>query len=181
MDNILLLVIALGLVAVVALAIILAQYRHIRELTKPRYGFLGKPLYSLAVMVMMASSVGVVFYGSQSLPPGREFVGSEIDANQFFIDYSLISFDAEEYNVQLKGIPVVQGSEWGFRDSRELDIRWKIVNTETSEVTEISESGLSATNQGGISVKLLRGGRYQVTATTNFLGQNKLAEIGINF
>lgn len=181
MDNLILLIIALGVVAVFALGIILVQYRHIRDLTKPRYGFLGKPLYSMAVVAFMLGSVGIVFYGSANLPSGGEFVGSEIDANKFFIDYSLSSFDEESYEITLKAVPVVLGTEWGFRDESKVDIDWKLTNRETNETTQFNESGLTVSQQGGITLKLKRGENYLITAKSHFLDRNWSTEIGVNF
>lgn len=149
------------------IAYILYQGRKINRLeeaAKPKYGFLGKPIFSLVALFLMIGSFGVTYLVSRNVPDysvGDEYkVELEIKATEIERDDGLVT-------AKFQVIPTVDGLEWGGSERNKFDAFWSVKGVEES-FSEY-ESGLTINNPGGFEHTLPEGS-YEVRVDVLYKG-----------
>lgn len=151
LDTPILIIGGIILVVVVALILVVAfQSKKIRELERPKFGFLGKPLSLIAFVIIAGGGIGLYYLNTQ----GPTEVTS-INANtkiELNISYEAV---AGKKNVYLfKAVPVVEDINWGGTEENNFDINWIIEN---SKVTTEFEYDRNKSNPSAIEIELENG------------------------
>lgn len=155
------------IVMVVLVGVVLIQNRRIREMQKPKFGFLGKPLNAFVVLAVMLGGLGFVYYNTTTRT--NEFTDVSADSS---VELSIVITQVDRANriYKLNAIPIVDNIEWGGEaNNYSFDIRWTISN---SDVYSRIEEDLSFNNRGGIELNLTKG-EYTVSAITYFGPNNE--------
>ncbi len=147
----------LAVSAIVILALLIVvffQYRKIQEASRPKFGFLGKPLAIIMIASLALSVYGFDYYSRNNL--------SEVD--QISADTKLeLRVDYLQQN-QTKYLfaatMLIDGREWGNSNEYAFDIYWTFSNQNIS--TQI-EFDVSRDNPSGIT-QILAPGRNIVNA-----------------
>lgn len=159
------------IVGAVLIGIIVMQNRRIKEMQKPKYGFLGKPLNAFILLAIMLGGIGFVYYATNNT--STEFVDVSADSE---LDATIVVTQVDSVNrvYQFNVIPSIDGNEWGGNSIYEFDVQWTISN---GEVYQTIESGVSSQNTGGVRLTL-KPGTYDVTA--NVFIDDKSTEATLN-
>jgi hypothetical protein len=165
-------------IAIVVMGLmIIRQRRQLNELQRPRYGFLGKPLYSFAAMLIIVGGFGVTFYSVFQNQGGTQV---SADKNILVrIEYKQVSIIGNTGRYKFNFIPNVDNVDWG-KDKELFEVAWKITNLATNEVKIATESNLSNIKPGGLVYDLPRG-RYKVEALTTYQNKNWIASNQFSF
>lgn len=163
-------IIGVVLIVIIALLIIVIinQQKQINRL-KPRYGFLGKPLYLMVMSLFTVGTLGLVYYSTTQ----------PVQVNQTNADVEVIlSINAEprgdsarEYKITLS--PLLSGLAWGANDANKFNIYWTI--SSGSRVSTEVELEKSYTNPSTI-IKKLSSGITTIKATVFFDGKSYTKE-----
>lgn len=162
----------------VLVGIVLRQRNHISLLEdelKPRYGFLGKPIYSLMVVALMLGGFGVTFLVKQNVTDNSV---SEEKMLEIKVTADVISTQDNAVKVKFKAIPWVDGVEWGGDQTTNVfSFYWSI--TGPQDVSEF-ESKISRTNPSGFELTLLPGA-YDVRVDAVYLGKTWSKKFSFQF
>lgn len=158
-----------AVIITILLTVILVQSRRIQFLTKPRFGFLGKPLALVLVFSILVGSVGFAFYNNQT-PEDVAVSGEDVNLNPQIITTQL---SRDTYSFKL--IPFLNDVAWGDNDTFKFDIFWSIINGSSVVKTE---SGISKNNPGGITEKFEKG-TFIVKASVFFVDKSYSVETTI--
>lgn len=154
-STTLLVVLVLNVVLVgVLLAVITRQNKQIADLNeanRPKYGFLGKPLYSAMLMIVLVGGFGSTYFFSQS-----QDVSTSDTSDTLELQVTTSRQGSGE--LKLNVVPVVNGTPWGAASSR-FDAFWTV--TGDSGTTSDFELSISKDKPGGIRFKL-SSGVYQI-------------------
>jgi hypothetical protein len=141
------------------------QHRQIVELQRPKYGFLGKPIYSLVAVLFVIGIVGIVFR------PSAPDNGIDVSQNykiKLEIKQAVIDQDDTLARVRFTMIPLVNGLTWGYATDS-FSPEWTITNLVTGKVIEDREAKLSMANPGGLLVDLPLGS-YSAEVKITYMG-----------
>lgn len=146
------------IVGVVLVGIIILQNRKIREMQKPKYGFLGKPLNAFILMAILFGGVGFVYYTTNNSQ--NNFVDVSADSE---LEASIIVTQVDVANrvYKFNVVPAIDSKEWGGNNIYKFDVQWTVAN---GEVYQAIENDLSSQNLGGVTLTL-KPGTYKVSAT----------------
>jgi len=165
------LAIALIVVVVLLSIVIINQNNKIKEMQRPKYGFLGKPIYAVLLIVFSVGGFGLVYYGAN-----KPLDVQQTEANrqvEVTIRAFSLSAGSDTYSITL--IPLINGKAWGNDNTNKFDIYWTITNT---TVTTEVELGRILYSQGGLIKKLAKGVN-KIKATVFFDGQSYDKEIQV--
>lgn len=146
------------IVGVVLVGIIILQNKKIREMQKPKYGFLGKPLNAFILMAILFGGVGFVYYTTNNSQ--NNFVDVSADSE---LEASIIVTQVEVANrvYKFNVVPAIDSKEWGGNNIYKFDVQWTVAN---GEVYQAIENDISSQNLGGVTLTL-KPGTYKVSAT----------------
>lgn len=145
-------------VAALTIVVVIQQRRitHLQELTRPRYGFLGKPLLSVALALAMVGGLVITYQATRNI----DNVVVNADKNveiRFQIQTTPVL--PTSYKVDFAIVPSVDGVEWGKESADQFDIYWSVTGAESFENLEL---GKSRANVSGFT-RFLNSGRYDIT------------------
>ncbi|CAG1020563.1 hypothetical protein DOJK_00424 [Patescibacteria group bacterium] len=160
-----LIAVVLIVVIVLLVVVVISQQQKIKNMQRPRYGFLGKPLYIMVLSFFTVGTLGLVYYSSTQ-PVQVEQTAADVEV--------ILSINAEptggalrEYRLTL--IPILSGIPWGANDLNKFNIYWTITNGSTSTTdVELSKSYTSPSSL----VKTLQPGTNTIKATVFFDGNS---------
>lgn len=148
------------------IAYILFQSRKINRLeeaAKPRYGFLGKPLFSLIALSLMIGSFSLTYVISKGTPDYS--VGDETKV-KLEIKAEIIEQIDGYTTARFQVVPTVEDLQWGGTDRNKFDAFWSVKGEENfSEI----ESDISLASPGGFQ-RTLPSGIYEVRVDVIFKG-----------
>jgi hypothetical protein len=161
--------VGVGVFSVISLFTIAYYISHllsrIRELERPKYGFLGKPVYTLAAILIMISGLG--FFG-YSFTQQQNF---EIQAQKVVnaqIVTTVVTKGKDTSIVAFKATPFVDGSAYGNIDAYTFDIYWNIIGAQN---TDKFEFGKNIAQQSGFNLTL-KNGKYDIKTLIVFQGKS---------
>ena len=159
------------IVGVVLIGIIILQNRKIREMQKPKYGFLGKPLNAFILMAILLGGVGFVYYSTNNNQ--NNFVDVSADSE---LEASIIVTQVDVANriYKFNLVPAIDSKEWGGDNIYKFDVQWTVSN---GEVYQAIENDISSQNLGGVTLTL-KPGTYKVSATVFIDDKNE--EVTLN-
>lgn len=159
--------IALALVAVVCfvsvLYVIIRLIGRIRSLQKPKYGFLGKPLYAL-VLVGMAGTI-TYFSFTFSSQPDFQIQASRTVTAELSVD--VVDSQNGTGLVRFEAVPYVDGIAY-LGDNGEFDILWNITGPVRIDKFEY---GKTKADRSGFS-ESLQSGTYTARAVIVYEGKS---------
>ncbi len=152
-NGVLLLAVTLvSLTAAILLAVSIWQWRRISQLTRPKYGFLGKPLLSAILVLVLVGGITLVYSGGVARPDYS--VEDELSGLELAVFVEVESpAAADTWSVFFEAQPEVNGRIWAIGDEL-ADTFWTI--TGAANYSEV-RSGLSSANRGGFMLELPRG------------------------
>lgn len=144
-------ILGLSITIIVLLSLVIyLQSKKIKDLERPRYGFLGKPLSILIIVGVLSGSIGFALFVN------TEDVGTDVISADRELSIS-ISYLKEQTDVYvLKATPIIDGVSWDNDPSLNFDIFWTIKNEE-GEVYELVETQVSQLEPSSITVQLDKG------------------------
>ncbi len=157
-TMILAIVLPVGLVLSILIGMVILQRRKITQLqeaVRPKYGFLGKPLYSLMAIAILAGGFGFSVFTNQS---NTDIVDTGATrAVKAIVYVETLEARGAEYLVSFKVTPVVNDKEWGI-PTDEYDAFWKVTGPEEFSEVELT---LSLEEPSGFT-KLIAPGNYEI-------------------
>jgi amino acid transporter len=144
------------------ITIIVILFRQNQYLKRPKFGFLGKPLYMIILVVVTVSSV--YFINTRTTDPTDITANVEVTIN---FNYQVISTNKNTVSVRLNAIPIVNKIEWGKLDEP-VTLYWNINGPKNYTFIEYD---LTQTNKGGI-IKDIEKGDYQVDLLMIYKGKS---------
>jgi len=137
------------------LGIIIWQQLRIKKMKgpeQPKYGFLGKPLYSVLALAVLVGGVGLTWY---NLSHGTEQVTVQADESvKVDVTYEVKETETGK-QLLLNVIPTYKGIAWGGQSAYKFDAFWTIKST-SKTWTEV-EPELDINDVGGISIPVSSG------------------------
>lgn len=154
------------LIGLIAFAVILligssiyliVRQRKLEKEAKPKYGFLGKALYSIMLVLFLG---GAIVVGIMSIND-KEVINIEAKKNLTADIISNVLIEEDRYvHVSLKTAPIVEGKTWGPIGSK-FTMYWTLNNADGDNFTYI-ESDKSNEDVSGIQVYIPKGS-YKIT------------------
>ncbi len=138
------------IVVLILAAVVYYQNQKIKDLTTPKYGFLGKPLSIFLLSALVFGSFGL-YIGNRTKEPDSVSVTDQ-GVVTFEVQYDTINAAARVY--RFRAVPQIDGIEFGINPNRTFDVNWTIVNQTTFKTTEF---GLNRNFQGGLNLTLRPG------------------------
>jgi hypothetical protein len=138
--------------------VVVWQRNRIKELQRPKYGFLGKPLMAIvATLVLGVGLVGGVYLTQQESVDPR--TSADLDVN-ITIEKELKGEGerVNSYIYELEAIPEVDEVPYGESTEEKFNIYWNVLGP--VKISE-SEIGITKQNPSGIEVEL-KEGTYKV-------------------
>ncbi|MBL8014953.1 MAG: hypothetical protein JNK26_02080 [Candidatus Doudnabacteria bacterium] len=157
--------------------LVLRQRNHIQQLEddlKPRYGFLGKPLFTSLAVALMLGSFGLTYLIKQNSP---DVSVTEEKRVEITIDYEVVADLGVKKDVKFKVIPKVDGKEWADDQTALFDAYWSFSGP---EVFSEFESKLNEKDPGGFR-RVLAEGDYRIRIDIVYLGKTWSKEFNLNF
>lgn len=165
----------LFLIIILLLVVVFLQQKKIQNLSRPKYGFLGKPL-----IVLIATGVGFSMLGISMLNTNNKNIGdisvSEITP-QDFLNYLQISYKKiDESKYSFIATPIINGLVWKDKDYL-FNIEWEI-NTKDSIKRTILQT-MNYYENKGIEINLTKG-KTIIKAKTIYQDVNLEGELEID-
>lgn len=154
------------IVCLVLVSIIIIQSRKITEMSRPKFGFLGKPLMLILTFALGFFSIGLTLIVNRD--SGVTVINADLKA-ELHVFYTKITDKVYKFNA----VPVVESLEWA---GKKFDFYWVLTNSQTLTYFEYE---LSADNLGGIILNL-ENGKNSIKASTFVDGRLIEKEIVIN-
>jgi hypothetical protein len=130
---------------------IISLYRKLKTYQTPRYGFLGKSLYPVLLMIVM---VGTIFGINSSFLKDTGIIDIKADKNlELEIKTNVIDEINGNYVINFVAIPTLNSNEWGEKEDK-FDIIWNIDGIESYNQFEV---GKSIDDQSGFLLTLPKG------------------------
>jgi len=168
-----LLAIALIVVVVLLALVIINQSNKIKKMSRPKYGFLGKPLYAFGLIAFTFGTFGLIFY-SANKPVDVQQTSAD---RRIDITIKAFALGANTNNYSISITPLIDGNLWGGNNNYKFDVYWTIVNS--NGVISDAELGLNLYKQGGIFKKLPIG-KNTIKATIFFNNKTYEKQIDLN-
>ncbi len=152
--------------------LVIQQNRKIRNLTTPKFGFLGKPLVIFAVGFFALGGIFGVLTINRGTDSGGVSVGDE-ETELIEIQIDIVPINQAGNLYRLNATPIVNGYPWANSLTREFDVTWTFTNLTPitrieNNLTQNFPGGVLFTFQKGITkieAKIIDNGT-QVTKTT---------------
>lgn len=142
-------ILILLLTVLILIVALVQQNRRYQEATTPKFGFLGKPLYTFFAFALFAGGIGFAwFVSNQGGTIGDSLAGDRITVQ---IDAAVINPSTRNY--QFRVTPTANGTLWG---PYTYDAYWNFENADGTTSTAL-ENGLTKDNIGGVVKKLPSG------------------------
>lgn len=167
--------ILLILLVLILSGVVLRQQRKIKDITTPRYGFLGKPV-AVVVASLMVGLVGFTFY--LGVPPREPEGVSVSDDTQLSLNISYTLLDRDRSIYVLNVTPLLDNEPWGLSNEHTFSIEWSITKDDTYTFTKRQENVTQETYHG--LLESLDSGKYRIRARVLFNNLEASSEIGIN-
>jgi hypothetical protein len=162
-GNALLISIFVGVVVILSLiTVVVILFRQNQYLKRPKFGFLGKPLYMIVLVVVTVSSI--YFVNTRTTNP------TDITANiEVAIDFNsqVISSNINTVSVKLSSLPKINNVAWGKLEEP-ITLYWNIKGPKNYTFIEYE---LTPTNRGGI-IKDIEKGEYQIDLLMIYKGKS---------
>ncbi len=166
-----LIIAALVLVIIGLIILAIYQNRRYQEAIAPRFGFLGRPLYSFLAFAVLAGSLGfTILLGNQNASVDDALAGIQVSVA---IDASVINPSSRNY--QFRITPTANGLEWG---PYSYDAYWTFNNADGTTTTAL-ENALTRDNIGGV-IKKLPSGINTIKVNVFVEDKNATAEIQVS-
>jgi amino acid transporter len=136
-------------------AVIIYLYRKIKDLTKMRYGFGGKPIFSLLIVLCVIVTIPLTFYASQKSIETVKIARAQKDV---LVEIQSVKLYDDVYSVAFMAVPTIDGEPW---QGKEYDITWQVYGEVSFEKVE-KERSLSSPSY---FVNELKNGSYEVRVT----------------
>lgn len=167
-------ILGLSITIIILLSLVIyLQNRKIKDLERPKYGFLGKPLSVLIIAGVLSSSVGFALFVN------KQDVGTDPISADRELSIS-ISYVKEETDVYiLKATPIIDGVSWANDPTLRFDIFWTITNEE-GESFELVETQVSQLEPSSITVQLDKGSNEvtsEIVLTSRLIKQKVLIDV----
>ncbi len=145
----------LGSLIVFFLGLSIYFYKKIKDLTKVRYGFGGKPIFSFLIVLFIAVSIPITYFAS------KESVNYIFEARmerdvEIIVDE--LSKDGDIYYISFMAIPYINNVSWS---NKSYNITWRIEGEYSFEKVEMARS----VEYPSYFVKKLKSGEYTITVT----------------
>src|SRR5260221_6290383 len=151
-------------VVVVLVVIVIIQNNKIRDLQKPRFGFLGKPMLAFFGLMLSFGTIGIL-YTSLNQPVNIQQTNADVEI--------IVSINLEATStpceIKLTANPIIGGLAWRGTDENKFDFYWTISND--SGVSTDIELKKSFDSPGGL-IKKLPPAANSVQVTIYFLGKS---------
>jgi amino acid transporter len=171
-GNALLISVFVGVVIVISLVtVIVVLFRQNQYLKRPKFGFLGKPLYMIILVVVTVSTV--YFINTRTTGPTDITANVEVSLN---FASQIISTNKNTVSVRLNAIPIINKIEWGKLDEP-VTMYWNINGPKNYTFIEYD---LTQTNKGGI-IKDIEKGDYQIDLLMIYKGKSYNTSKKISF
>jgi hypothetical protein len=172
-SQILIPIIVLALIVIIVLlGISVSLYKQNKMLRTPRFGFLGKPLYVIALVIML----GGIFVVTKNIDlSGFNTINADREVTSD-IQVSVISTTDSTAVVKFNLVPRVGQLEWGNAGD-EFQVYWTINGVENEAYIE---NIISKSNPGGFS-KELRRGKYEIKTVVVFQGKSYTTSKSLSF
>jgi len=161
--------VGIAVFAVISLFTIFYYISHllsrIRRLETPKYGFLGKPLFTLVGMLVMVAGLGFFSY-SFTQQQNFQIQAEKVVTAQ--LAAKVIESGDTTSLVEISTVPHVDGLPWGGNVSNKFDIYWNLTGAEIKEKFEFSKT----LEQPSGYTTFLKRGEYTVKALIVFEGKS---------
>lgn len=138
----------IGLILIIILiSYVFTLRRKVDHLSKPKYGFLGKPLYQTALIVIIVLGFSASFLNFYINP--RRIDSSVSQGNNLGIDFNFEILERTEENVlaRFHFVPTIGSKEWGGDSNRKFNVKILFISgTETFEkifLDKTKETGIT--------------------------------------
>lgn len=135
-------------IIVFLLIVLIYLYKKVKYLTKVRYGFGGKPIFSILIVFGIMVAIPLTYHSAQQSVDYVNFALSKKDA---IIKVDIIDKQEDLYLVSFLAIPTIDGESWG---DNEYTITWDIQGESDFRKIETSKS---KENPSYFSVKISKG------------------------
>lgn len=124
-QNISLFVVLIFAFLAIALIVFLSGFslylfRRVKELSKVRYGFGGKPIFSILIVVGVAIAIPLTYYASSTTVDYVKYASGEKDV---VIDFIMQKKDTDTYSVSFVAVPTVDKEPW---KGRKYEVQWVV-------------------------------------------------------
>lgn len=162
-------VVAVGVLLLIVLGVLVWVIFSFRDLKQPKFGFGGKPLNILAILLLAILLPTSIFVVQQRVRTAQEAARLN--------DASLTIFEVSDYetesDVSFSATPIAQGKAWG--EDKTFNMTWTITGPEvityeeTNRTSEYPSYFVLSLNKGTytVSVRLVSEG-FDVTKTTQY-------------
>ncbi|MEI7578735.1 MAG: hypothetical protein WCJ58_01695 [bacterium] len=157
-----------AVVIIIAFALLIAYIwrlnHRIKTLQTPRYGFLGKPLFPMFVVLLLTGSLLFVnYYNKQSQVTTTGAAKNVV----FDINYKNVSQSGNNVTMKFDIEPKIEKLPWGGNDQNKFDIYWTLNGPENYQYLEV---GKSYNKPSGFQISILSGA-YTVKTKIVFEGK----------
>lgn len=152
-------------IIVLLIVVVVYQGNKIKDLSRPKFGFLGKPLYAFFAIVVSIGGTGLLYYGLNQ----PTTITSTNAAEEITLSVRAEPTENDPHIYNFNFTPIINGIAWGADPTNKFDVYWTISNGSTV-ITE-AEFQLNQTNIGGLT-KTLKSGPVTVKVTAFFQGKN---------
>jgi uncharacterized integral membrane protein len=169
-NTVVTLIIGILLVTVLILVVALInQNQKYKEAIAPKFGFMGKPLYSFLMFAVLAGGISFAFFATQDGTIDDALADLRVSVE---IDASVINPSTKSY--QFRVTPSANGTVWG---PYTYDAYWSFENADGTKTTAV-ENGLSIDSVGGV-IKKLPSGVNKVKVNVFVEDKNVIDEIEV--
>lgn len=161
---------ALGIL-MLCISIIIHLVRKVRVLAKARYGFGGKPLFSIIIVLMLLVFLPITMYATYKSIDYINLARAERDV---IVEIRTEKVTDEIYQVVFMAVPTIDGTAWQDKD---YDITWHI---EGEVILEKVEKNKNSENPSYFVTELPRGSyRIKVQVESEDFNVIKTEEMSI--
>ena len=146
-----LIILAFLVVVILLIGYVIILSRKVKSLEEVRYGFGGKPLFSIISILIILASIPITIYASRNT---YNFLKSAEEEMKLNIDINKKMLSGDEYEVSFFATPSTNGVVWG---EKTYDIHWEVVGPESFVKDEFKRD---KTNVSYFTEVLPRGNYY---------------------
>lgn len=164
------------LTILVLLGVVAFQYSKIRDLRKPRYGFLGKPLaVALVGMLSVFTITGYGYYNANYVEDDVSVSDPVIVPTVAYVKIEYTPINERTFLYRFNAIPVLDGVEWGTNSDLNFSVSWTIENN--NRINK-EEAIVNKNFPGGVIINLDKGLNV-ITAQMNIDGKIYVESINL--